>query len=425
MGIAEDVVVRVDGFTFLADFVVVNFEPDPRVPIILGRPFLRTAKALIDLYEEKLTLRVGNDELVSYADKSEKSKNKQFAHAISIIDFSKDEPFSGSTTIHSNALAPSSSPVKTSDNLEEFTDELTLLKKGVQEENFQVYSNSLFEFNDNFNSSNENHLFDEMVEDVVNENSNVSNSDELVLLNTPLSDKVECSDPEVDIDEIDAFLAIKVPMYNEGYYDSEGDVTYLESLLSDDTTHNLSPELFFDHEPQQLKNEPENEHLITFSPKSDPLHHEFTGEIIMIPPIVREHEDNINRMSLLCSNSSSQSPENFHTIIESIPTSTTLIENSDPNREEIDIFSRPDDSIPPGIESDFDSKEDIIDNLLNENPTHERLTFNIEPDAPVLNNVDELNEDECFDPGGGEINVEVDNSFTFVTWIFFPFLTYP
>ncbi|GKD57365.1 reverse transcriptase domain-containing protein, partial [Tanacetum coccineum] len=51
MGIAEDVVVRVDGFTFLADFVVVNFEPDPRVPIILGRPFLRTTKALIDLYE--------------------------------------------------------------------------------------------------------------------------------------------------------------------------------------------------------------------------------------------------------------------------------------------------------------------------------------------------------------------------------------
>ncbi|GJZ37515.1 reverse transcriptase domain-containing protein [Tanacetum coccineum] len=69
MGIAEDVVVRVDGFTFLADFVVVNFEPDPRVPIILGRPFLRTAKALIDLYEETLTLRVGKEELVYYADK--------------------------------------------------------------------------------------------------------------------------------------------------------------------------------------------------------------------------------------------------------------------------------------------------------------------------------------------------------------------
>ncbi|GJZ74257.1 reverse transcriptase domain-containing protein [Tanacetum coccineum] len=164
MGIAEDVVVRVDGFTFLADFVVVNFEPDPRVPIILGRPFLRTAKALIDLYEEKLTLRVGSDELVFYAEKSEKSKNKQFAHAISVIDFSKDEPFSGSTTNHSDALPPSSSPVKTSDNPEEFADELTLLKKDVQKENFQVYLNPIFEFDDNFNSSNVNPLFNKMVD---------------------------------------------------------------------------------------------------------------------------------------------------------------------------------------------------------------------------------------------------------------------
>ncbi|GJU42018.1 hypothetical protein Tco_1194975 [Tanacetum coccineum] len=101
------------------------------------------------------------------------------------------------------------------------------------------------------------------------------------------------------------------------------------------------------------------------------------------------------------------------------------IVDSDSNREEIDIFSRPDDSIPPGIESDFDSEEDIIDNFLNDDPIHEHLTFNIEPDAPVINNVDELNEDECFDPGGSEINVEVDNSFTFVTWIFLPYLTYP
>ncbi|GJV47261.1 reverse transcriptase domain-containing protein [Tanacetum coccineum] len=113
MGIAEDVVVRVDGFTFLAVFVVVNFEPDPRVPIILGRPFLQTAKALIDLYEEKLTLRVGKDELVYYANKSKKNKEKNVVHAISIINFSKDDPFSGSTT---NTLPPSSSPMKTSDN---------------------------------------------------------------------------------------------------------------------------------------------------------------------------------------------------------------------------------------------------------------------------------------------------------------------
>ncbi|GJZ09571.1 hypothetical protein Tco_0543854, partial [Tanacetum coccineum] len=157
-------------------------------------------------------------------------------------------------------------------------------------------------------------------------------------------------------------------------------------------------------------------------------HHEFTGELITIPPrIVREHEDLINRMSLLCGSSSSRSPENSHTIIESLPTSTTLVEDSDSNREEIDIFSRPDDSIPPGIESDFDSEEDIIDNLLNDDPIpeYERLTFIMEPDVLVINNVDELNEDECFDPRGGEINVEVEDSFTFVIHTFLPYLTYP
>ncbi|GJX91836.1 reverse transcriptase domain-containing protein [Tanacetum coccineum] len=171
MGIAEDVVVRVDGFTFLADFVVVNFEPDPRVPIILGRPFLRTAKALIDLYEEKLTLRVGKEELVYYADKSEKNKEKKFVHAISIIDFSKDDPFSGSTTIPSDAPFPSSSPMKTSDStFEKFTDEFTLPnslppgndvsihKKDIHEE---IFSNPLFEFDDNFKSSNVNPFFEE------------------------------------------------------------------------------------------------------------------------------------------------------------------------------------------------------------------------------------------------------------------------
>ncbi|GKF14212.1 hypothetical protein Tco_0055674, partial [Tanacetum coccineum] len=230
-------------------------------------------------------------------------------------------------------------------------------------------------------------------------------------------DEAGCFDPVGDNDEIDAFLAIEVPTYiEEGYYNSKRDVLYLESLLNDDNTYNFSYGVFFDHEPQQIRNETENESLITFSPKSDPLHHEFVGSVITIPPrIDKEHEDYISRMSLLYGNSSSQSPENSHTIIESLPTSTTLVEDSDSNREEIDIFSGPDDSISPGIESEFDSEEDIIDNLLNEDPIpdYEHFTFDMEPDVPVINNGGELNEDECFDPGGGEINVEIDDSFTF------------
>nr|GEX27386.1 reverse transcriptase domain-containing protein [Tanacetum cinerariifolium] len=60
-GIARDVFVPVGKFTFLADFVIVDYESDPRVPLILGRPFLRTARALIDVHGEEMILRDGKD----------------------------------------------------------------------------------------------------------------------------------------------------------------------------------------------------------------------------------------------------------------------------------------------------------------------------------------------------------------------------
>ncbi|GKE70123.1 hypothetical protein Tco_1528195, partial [Tanacetum coccineum] len=58
-------------------------------------------------------------------------------------------------------------------------------------------------------------------------------------------------------------------------------------------------------------------------------------------------------------------------------------------------------------------------------PPDVEISLIIETDAPVINNFDELNEDECFDPGGDEINVEDDDSFIFVIRTFLPFLTYP
>ncbi|GJX25427.1 hypothetical protein Tco_0231723 [Tanacetum coccineum] len=101
--------------------------------------------------------------------------------------------------------------------------------------------------------------------------------------------------------------------------------------------------------------------------------------------------------------------------------------------EEVDTFLVLEDSISPGIENDLGSEENIIflDDLLNDDPIleYEHFTFNIKPDAPVINNFDELNEDECFDPGRGEINVsqnvEDNDSFTFVIRTFLPYLTYP
>ncbi|GKD61248.1 hypothetical protein Tco_1298757, partial [Tanacetum coccineum] len=185
-----------------------------------------------------------------------------------------------------------------------------------------------------------------MVEE--NENSNFSNSDEPVLLNTPLSDKVECSDPEVDINEIDAFLAMEVSSnFEEGYFDSEGDVIFLGNLLSDDTTYKIAPE--------------------------------FAGELITLPSrIVREHEEYLSLMTLLCETSRSQ--ENVHanpsSINESFPVSPIPVEDSDPVQEEIDIFLVPDNLIPPGVEND-DSEDEDNSTFLPENES-----FILEPSAP-------------------------------------------
>nr|GEV08984.1 reverse transcriptase domain-containing protein [Tanacetum cinerariifolium] len=62
-GIARDVFISVGKFTFLANFVSVDYESDPRVPLTLGRPFLRTARALIDVHGIEMILRDGDERL--------------------------------------------------------------------------------------------------------------------------------------------------------------------------------------------------------------------------------------------------------------------------------------------------------------------------------------------------------------------------
>ncbi|XP_019236126.1 PREDICTED: uncharacterized protein LOC109216433 [Nicotiana attenuata] len=59
-GVIEDVLVQVGSFIFPADFIILDYEPDQEVPFILGRPFLATGRAIIDVCEGKMTMRVGD-----------------------------------------------------------------------------------------------------------------------------------------------------------------------------------------------------------------------------------------------------------------------------------------------------------------------------------------------------------------------------
>ncbi|GKC85966.1 DNA-directed DNA polymerase [Tanacetum coccineum] len=69
-GIVENVLIRDAKFVLPIDFVILDMPEDSRVPIILGRPFLATARAMIDVFNKKITLRVGDDEVIFDTDQS-------------------------------------------------------------------------------------------------------------------------------------------------------------------------------------------------------------------------------------------------------------------------------------------------------------------------------------------------------------------
>nr|GEZ91659.1 reverse transcriptase domain-containing protein [Tanacetum cinerariifolium] len=84
----------VGSFYFSADFVVIDFDTDPRVPLILGRSFLKTERALIDVFEGKLTLRVGKEAItfnLVQTSRYSANYNDMTAKRIDVIDMACEE----------------------------------------------------------------------------------------------------------------------------------------------------------------------------------------------------------------------------------------------------------------------------------------------------------------------------------------------
>ncbi|GJX56518.1 hypothetical protein Tco_0286415 [Tanacetum coccineum] len=100
---------------------------------------------------------------------------------------------------------------------------------------------------------------------------------------------------------------------------------------------------------------------------------------------------------------------------------------------QIDLFL--DNSIPSGIDNDDDSEgdilplEELLDNVLSALLESDDFTVDVEPVTAMTNDFDVLNNDEPFDPGGGEnvvfLNVKEDDTVTLTIHIFLPFVTYP
>nr|GEW73973.1 reverse transcriptase domain-containing protein [Tanacetum cinerariifolium] len=86
VGVAKDVFVKVGTFHFPADFVVVDFDANPRVLLILKRSFLKTGRALIDVYEGELTLRVSNKAITFNLDQTSRYSTNYDAMSVNRID---------------------------------------------------------------------------------------------------------------------------------------------------------------------------------------------------------------------------------------------------------------------------------------------------------------------------------------------------
>ncbi|GKE87980.1 hypothetical protein Tco_1565455, partial [Tanacetum coccineum] len=168
--------VKVGVFQFPADFVVVDFKPDPRVPLILRRCFLKTSRVLMDVYEGELTFRVENEAITYNLDQTSRysvNYNVMTANRIDVIELAYEE-----------------------------------------------YSQEVLGFSDVIASGNPTPGYDLIVSNSSPTLTLFRDSDFLLL------------------EEADAFLALAddptSPEVDESYYDPEGDILILEALLNSD-----------------------------------------------------------------------------------------------------------------------------------------------------------------------------------------------
>ncbi|GKB72961.1 reverse transcriptase domain-containing protein [Tanacetum coccineum] len=122
VGVAEDLFVKVGKFHFLADFVVVDYDVDPQVPLILERPFLRMARALIDVHGEELTLRVNDEAITFNVGHTSRYSNRYDDESVNRIDVIDSEEYaqevlgfsdsskSGNPTMSLDPIITTSSP---------------------------------------------------------------------------------------------------------------------------------------------------------------------------------------------------------------------------------------------------------------------------------------------------------------------------
>nr|GEY26227.1 reverse transcriptase domain-containing protein [Tanacetum cinerariifolium]GEY30425.1 reverse transcriptase domain-containing protein [Tanacetum cinerariifolium] len=360
-GVAENVFVKVRKFYFLADFVVLDFIVDPRVPLILRRPFLSTAHAIIDVYEgeiilryekKSLTIKCSDSPSVSY--NNFESLNKDDLIDAGESDFDSEEI--------ENFLNDDSIPIGIENSVFDQEEDIIFLEKLLNEDpppiNLNQANSSIEEPEYSFSMGYEHFSttlvtkLDEVAESSIKNLVPIPREYEVTLDN-----ENESNEPITD--NSSAFTTFLNPLFNysNGFTSKDDEPIHDEDVPIEESKVYSNP--FFDKD--EIYSDKLESHVESNFVESLSNHDALINS--------REHAEYISRMEMVFTINLRPHPTvNSNTIVESFLSSLIPVQDNESQREEIDIVTDTNELLPPGFENDDSEREiDVVKELRVDN----------------------------------------------------------
>nr|GEV98767.1 reverse transcriptase domain-containing protein [Tanacetum cinerariifolium] len=382
MGVAENVFIKVGKFYFPFDFVVLDFVSDPRVPLILGQPFLSTAHAIINFFEREIIIRQNQQSLT--------------IQCSDILSVKKIEQINKIEFINAGGIDSKS------EKIEDFLNDDSI-QFGVEDSSFNMDKDILF-------------LESLLRDDPIPPHPIIPNQQSLTIQcsDIPSVKKIEqinkidfinAGGIDLESEEIEDFLNDNsIPFgVEDSLFNMEEDILFLESLLRDDpipphpiipnqtklpieeTNHSLN--IGYEHFNTNLLTkdvaESSTKNLIPIlnecivvskngSQSTEPINDNSSDSTIISNPLsdVESNSDestsNHNTEMLFIINPRPYNPMNDNTNIESFSSFQIPNQESEPRQEDIDVVSETNDVLPPS-DDDSDDEVDVVGDLRVDN----------------------------------------------------------
>nr|GEW42104.1 hypothetical protein [Tanacetum cinerariifolium] len=356
-GVAENVFVKVGKFYFLADFVVLDFIADPCIPLILGRTFMSTAHAIINVHKREIIIRQDQQSLtIQCGDILSIKKVKQ----INKIDFIDAGGIDFDSEEIENFLNDDSIPFGVEDSSFNMEEDIIFLGSLLREDPIPPHPIILNQIK--LPIEEPKHSF-KMGYEHFNTNSvtkDVAESSTKNIIPTPhecevVSENGSKSTEPVN-DNSSVFTAISNPLLDNDKINSDEINLHVESNFEESTSN---------HDTVKF------DYLDEFYGPFIPIH------ILEEERIRREHADYINRMEMLFTiNPRPHHSMNANTNVETFSSLPIPIQESESQQEEIDVVAITNDVLPLSVENE-DSDEEVddvdvlrVDNFI-QNSEHE------------------------------------------------------